>query len=151
MPGASTVLLTMDRAPAIDPTVLREARERAGLTQLQLATRVGVVGGERISSWERGLSRPRTPKVLHAVARALRVKPESLLAEPVDGTDLRYLRFVAGLSTAELAKKVGVSAATVQRWESGRRTRTLPTDVVKLLAKALGVPAAVARAAIERS
>ena len=25
----------MDRAPAIDPTVLREARERAGLTQLQ--------------------------------------------------------------------------------------------------------------------
>ena len=141
----------MDRAPAIDPTVLREARERAGLTQLQLATRVGVVGGERISNWERGLSRPRTPKVLHALAGALRVKPASLLAEPVDGPDLRHLRFVAGLSTAELAKKVGVSAATVQRWESGQRTRTPPTDGVKLLAKALGVPAAVARAAIERS
>ena len=81
----------------------------------------------------------------------VRVKPASLLAEPVDGHDLRSLRFAAGLSTAELAKKVGVSAATGHRWESGQRTRTLPTDVVKSLATALGVPVTVARAAIDRS
>ena len=85
------------------------------------------------------------------MARVLSVKPESLLAEPVDGPDLRYLRFVAGVSTAELANKIGVSSATVQRWESGQRTRTLPTDAVKGLAKALGVKATVARAAIDRS
>ncbi|MFN2319920.1 MAG: helix-turn-helix domain-containing protein [Dermatophilaceae bacterium] len=151
MPGASTVLLTMDRAPAIDPTVLRVARERAVLTQLQLATRVGVVGGERISSWERGLSRPRTPAVLHALAGVLGVEPAALLADPADGPDLRWLRFAAGLSTAELAKRVGVSAATVQRWESGQRSRTLPTDVLEAIAGALGVSSAVAHVAVDRS
>ena len=144
-------LVTMDRAPAIDPSVVREARERAGLTQLQLAYRVGVVGGERISSWERGLSRPRTPAMLHALAKALKVSPVSLLVEPAGGPDLRWLRFAAGLSTAELAKRVGVSSATIQRWESGQRGRPLPMEVIAALAGALRVAPSVARAALERS
>ena len=113
----------MDRAPAIDPTVVREARERAGLTQLQLAYRVGVVGGERISSWERGLSRPRTPAVLHALAKALKVAPVALLVEPPEGPDLRWLRFAAGLSTAELAERAGTSVTTIHRWENGQLQR----------------------------
>jgi transcriptional regulator with XRE-family HTH domain len=127
------------------------ARERAGLTQLQLATRVGVVGGERISSWERGLSRPRTPAVLHALAEALTIEPRALLADPAGGPDLRWLRFVAGLSTDELAKLVGVSPATIQRWEGGARGRPLPMEVVGALGKALGVSPGQVRAALERS
>ena len=151
MLGASTVLLTMDRAPAIDPTVLREARERAGLTQLQLATRVGVVGGERISSWERGLSRPRTPAVLHALAKALKVAPVALLVEPPDGHDLRWLRFAAGLSTAELAERAGTSVSTIHRWENGQLQRPLPTDMLRALAAALRVSQGQVRTAIDRS
>ena len=145
------MLSTMDRAPAIDPNVVREARERAGLTQLQLAYRVGVVGGERISSWERGLSRPRTPAVLHALAKALKVSPVSLLVEPAQGPDLRWLRFAAGLSTAELAKRVRVSSATIQRWESGQRDRPLPMESLGALARALDVSPGQVRAALDRS
>ena len=144
-------LVTMDRAPAIDPSVVRVARERAGLTQLQLALRVGVVGGERISSWERGFSRPRTPAVLHALAGALHVTPASLLADPPEGPDLRWLRFVAGLSTAELAELVGVSPATIQRWESGQRDRPLPMEVLEALGRALDVLPGQVREALERS
>jgi transcriptional regulator with XRE-family HTH domain len=140
----------MDRAPAIDPSVVREARERAGLTQLQLAYRVGVVGGERISSWERGLSRPRTPAVLHALAKALKVSPVSLLVEPAQGPDLRWLRFAAGLSTAELAERAGTSITTIHRWENGELQRALPTDMVRALARALKVSPERVRHAIYR-
>ena len=43
----------------MDPGALRAARERAGLTQHQLARLVGVAGGERVSRWELGTSEPR--------------------------------------------------------------------------------------------
>lgn len=144
------MLCTMDRAPAIDPNVVRKARERAGLTQLQLAHRVGVVGGERISSWERGLSRPRTPVALHALAKALKVSPISLLVEPAHGPDLRWLRFAAGLSTAELAERTGTSVTTVHRWENGQLQRALPTELIRALAQALRVSPGQVRQAIYR-
>ena len=138
----------MDRAPAIDPDELRRARERAGLTQLQLALRIGVVGGERISSWERGLSRPRTPTLLHALARALNLPVTSLLAVPVGGPDLRWLRFAAGLSAAELARATGVSVTTIHRWENGHLERRLPSDLVEALARALRIPTGQVEAAV---
>lgn len=47
----------------------------------------------------------------------------------------RYRRAL-GLTQAQLAEKVGVSFATVQRWESGAEPR--PSTLVKV-AKALGV------------
>ena len=43
----------------IDPSELRVAREKAGLTQHELARLVGAAGGERISRWELGTSVPR--------------------------------------------------------------------------------------------
>ncbi|KAB7740336.1 helix-turn-helix domain-containing protein [Nostocoides sp. F2B08] len=140
----------MDRAPAINPDALRRARQRAGLTQLQLALRIGVVGGERISSWERGLSRPRTPAMLHALARALDVPATSLLAVTDEGPDLRWLRFAAGLSAAELAHAAGVSVTTIHRWENGQLERPLPSDVLADLATALKTSTAQVDAAVNQ-
>ncbi|WP_425577343.1 helix-turn-helix domain-containing protein [Nocardioides endophyticus] len=48
-----------DQVLGLDPSVLRAAREEAGLTQHELARLVGVAGGERISRWELGASVPR--------------------------------------------------------------------------------------------
>lgn len=41
------------------------------------------------------------------------------------GYELRKLREGTGLSVAELAKEVGVSAATISAWESGRSNLSL--------------------------
>ncbi len=50
---------------------------------------------------------------------------------------LRKLRTTAGFSQDDLAKRVGVTQATVSRWEDG--TMTPKTDKLRSLAKALGV------------
>lgn len=56
---------------------IREARERAGLTQGQLAEKVGVTQGEisRIEAGQRGISVPR----LKAIALSVGVEPAALL------------------------------------------------------------------------
>jgi transcriptional regulator with XRE-family HTH domain len=53
----------MHRESWLNPEALRAARVRAGLTQHELARLVGVAGGERVSRWELGTSRPR-PEIL---------------------------------------------------------------------------------------
>lgn len=50
---------------------------------------------------------------------------------------LSALRTAAGLSQAQLAKLVGVSQATVSRWEAGVMTPN--ADKLRSLARALGV------------
>ena len=40
------------------------------------------------------------------------------------GAELRAARARAGMSLAELGERVGVSAATLSRWETGRGTPT---------------------------
>ncbi len=62
----------------MDPAALRAARERAGLTQHQLARLVGVAGGERVSRWELGTSEPR-PEILVRLAKVLDVAALDLL------------------------------------------------------------------------
>lgn len=108
----------METAPALDGAVLRSARERAGLTQNQLARRAGLAGGDRVSLWERGEARPRSPRILHTVAGALSVEARDLLIRPAGGPDLRWLRFAAGLSVAQLAAAVNIGVSTLKRWEA---------------------------------
>ena len=129
----------METAPAIDASALRAAREKAGLTQHELAREVGVVGGERISLWERGQARPRSPRLLHAVADAIGVPATHLLVPPSDGPTLRWLRFAAGLSVDEAADAAHVSTATLKRWEAQGPRRALPSATVEVLAAVLGV------------
>ena len=57
-------------------SMIRERREELGLSQMQLAEKVGV-NQTAISQWERGVSMPTLPKAL-ALASALNCKIEDL-------------------------------------------------------------------------
>ncbi|RYV51905.1 helix-turn-helix domain-containing protein [Pengzhenrongella frigida] len=140
----------METAPWIDGAALRAARIRAGLTQHELAHEVGVVGGERVSMWERGEARPRSPQLLHAVARALGVPVAALLVAPDGGPGLRWLRFSAGLSVEELAHAVHLSAASLKRWEAQGRRRLPSSATLDSIALALGVDTAEVKNALRR-
>ena len=54
--------------------------------------------------------------------------------------NLKELRKSQGLTLIELAQKVGVSAGTISRWQSGE-IANMKRDKIALLAKALGVKA----------
>ena len=139
----------MEAAPAIDGDALRQAREHAGMTQHELARHVGVAGGERVSLWERGVARPRSPRILHTVAQALGVEAASLLIPPPDGPDLRWLRFVAGLSISEAAAASHTSVPALKRWEA-QGARAPSSSTIEALAAALGVSPQEVRAALRR-
>lgn len=121
----------------VDPTAIRAARERLGLTQHRLARLVGVAGGERISRWELGLDEPR-PDLLVRLATVLELPPADLLVGA--RRDLRKLRYCAGLSSPELAAAVHVSTRSYVRWESGAWVRPPSAEILRALARALNVP-----------
>ncbi|WP_299519033.1 helix-turn-helix transcriptional regulator [uncultured Serinicoccus sp.] len=124
----------------MDPKRLRSLRERAGLTQHQLARAVGVVGGERVSRWESGRSTPR-PGALGRIAEILDVSVETLFIAPAGSATLWEQRLSAGLTIAQLAEAVYVSSRTVVRWENGDFESDVFTRRVSLLAERLGVSA----------
>jgi transcriptional regulator with XRE-family HTH domain len=83
---------------------LRDAGEKAGLSQHQLARLIGVAGGERVSRWELAVSEP-WPDIPVRVAKAVDL-PAVELHAPVDGgPDLRALRFAAGLFAEDAAAR----------------------------------------------
>jgi transcriptional regulator with XRE-family HTH domain len=133
----------------VNPAALRAARERAGLTQHQLARLVGVAGGERVSRWELGSSEPR-PEILASLAKVLDVPALDLL-DVAEGADLRALRFAAGLSPRDVAATAHLSERTYVRWESGRGTRLPDSAQVAALAKALKVSRKALLAAFDRT
>ena len=127
----------METAPALDGDALRSARERAGFSQNDLARVLGLASGGRISLWERGEARPRSPQLLHALAAALATPVAELLESPKGGPTLRWLRFAAGLSVEDLALATHTSPSSVKRWEAEGLAR--PTErVVSALVAALG-------------
>lgn len=132
----------------VDPASLRAARISAGLTQHQLARRIGVAGGERVSRWERGASVPR-PEILLRIAKACGVGAVSLLVPVAGDHDLRRLRLLAGVSAPEVAQVAHVSLATYVRWEAGETDR-LPTDAtLAALGSVLGVTSAQVAAGLQ--
>jgi transcriptional regulator with XRE-family HTH domain len=136
----------MRAEPLVDPKALRGARERAELTQHELARLIGVAGGERVSRWERGASAPR-PEVLRRIAAILDVAPRDLLTPVVGDPDLRRLRVLAGLSARDVAERTHISIATYARWESGHIDRMPAMAALETLAEVLGVsPGEVASA-----
>lgn len=140
----------METAPQIKVDVLRAARERSGLTQHELARRIGVVGGERISMWERGDARPRSPRLLHALAKEIGLGARDLLVEPDGGPTLRWYRFIAGLSLEEVAAAAHVSTASLKRWEAQGCRRAPATGTIEMLATVLNVAPAAVSAALHR-
>lgn len=138
-------------ASGIDPAALRAARERAGLTQHELARLVDVAGGERVSRWERGSSVPK-PDILLRLAEVLGLRPPELLATRETGAaDLRTLRIAAGLSAAEIAAAVHISRRTYVRWEGGRWARLPSEQYLRALASLLRASPADVVAALQHS
>ena len=58
-------------APVLSGAEIREARKRLGLTQDELAERMGLHGKQTISQWERGVRTPQGPslKLLETLLR----------------------------------------------------------------------------------
>lgn len=131
----------------VDPTALRAARERLGLTQHQLARLAGVAGGERISRWELGLDEPR-PDSLARLARVLNVQIVELLDVDPEHRDLRALRYCAGLSAGEVAAAVHVSTRSYSRWEAGAWVRPPSAGNLRAIAGALNVSVGAVREAL---
>ncbi len=125
---------------ALDPSELRAAREKAGLTQHELARLVGAAGGgERVSRWELGTSVPR-PDFLVRLARALDIPTLRLIHIDGEMPDLRALRLQAGLTVPRLAAAVNVAVPTYYAWEQGRWARLPASKQLDKLALALGQP-----------
>ena len=110
----------------VDPVAVRAARLAAGLSQSQLARRLGV-GVINVSRWETGVSSP-TPHRLPVVAQALAVPVEGILSqEALNGGALLLQRLHVGLTQAEAAAAEGISTASyVRRERAGARSR--PAD-----------------------
>lgn len=130
----------------LDAKALRLARERAGLTQSDLARMIGVVGGERVSRWELGRSQPR-PDLLKRMALELGIRPRQLVKPASAVPDLRALRLAAGLDAYEVVRAIHLSLPTYRKWEQGRWRKIPTVATMNALAKTLkSSPAEVERA-----
>ena len=134
----------------IDPLALREARERAGLTQHELARLIGVAGGERISRWELGTSQPR-PDILMKLARTLDIATRRLIHLDGEVPDLKALRLQAGLTVPELVARTNLTAPTYYSWEQGRWTQLPGPATLETLGHVLHEPADVVAAAFKEA
>ncbi|MGY1708666.1 helix-turn-helix domain-containing protein [Geodermatophilus sp. SYSU D00758] len=135
----------MTAAPGLGPALVAW-RTGAGLSRLAAARRLGVAH-TTLRSWEVDGVCPQ-PVHLPAVGRVLDLDPARLraLAGPdrvrtvrtsggAGASPLCRARLAAGLTTTQLARKVGVAPSTVSRWENG--VRTPAPDVWPRLAAAL--------------
>ena len=113
----------------------RHRRNHPGITQAELAVRIGHRGAGAISQWERGQHRVDVGS-LAAIAAALAVDPLDLL-DPDTPVTLALLRARAGLTQTATAAAVGISRTSWARIESGQR-RIWP-DEIDPAARTLGV------------
>ncbi|WP_079153898.1 helix-turn-helix transcriptional regulator [Streptomyces subrutilus] len=113
--------------------LVRELRELRAIPQEQLASAVGC-SRSAVSMWETRDQRP-SPSHLLKLALALGVDPSDLLEGPRGERTLRELRKARGLTQNDLARIVGVTAATYCNVETGRQS--LPNRWVPILKSAL--------------
>jgi transcriptional regulator with XRE-family HTH domain len=124
--------------------VLRSTRGNTGMTQVELAERVGVAPAA-VRSWERGVDQPTAANVSR-LAAALGVDARDFY-EAISGPPMvAVLRHAAGLSLMELATRSGLAYSRCRRIEKGT-VRPTRADVAAL-SKGLGVTAAELRRAL---
>lgn len=152
------------------PSVLLEARERSGLTQLQLAmlanrafprnpidesklkpedeaARRLRTWESRIGAWERGVDSPSAPYI-PTLASLVGVEPLELFEVDRAAPTFTALRMAAGMTTAAIAEVAGIPHTTLHRKLRG--VTAFPAEAVERLAVALGTSPAEILAAIER-
>jgi transcriptional regulator with XRE-family HTH domain len=132
----------------VSTNYLRDQRRSRALSTAEVAARLGVHPNS-VLRWER-LERLPAPVHIHGLARALRVetaeiadffdtarRPGAVATTTVRGPGLRSLRAAARIPAPRIAAALGVPAARVYNWESGRAR--IPLDLVPTLAAALDV------------
>ena len=62
------------------PKFLAERRETLGLSQKEVATKLGYQTPQFVSNWERGLAQP-PPDILHKLCAIYKVKPEEMFQQ----------------------------------------------------------------------
>ena len=142
--------------PRFRPSVLLEARERAGLTQLQLATlaeqatpgkRDGLPPAaetarrirtweSRIGAWERGVDAP-SATYIPTLAKLLDVAPLTLFDVDPAEPPFTALRLTAGLTLQALATETGLSYTSLHRMVRG--VTQMPDAAAARLATALSL------------
>jgi transcriptional regulator with XRE-family HTH domain len=156
--------------PRFRPSVLLEARKRANLTQLQLATlaeEASPAGQEkepkgdpveeraqrisawesRIGAWERGIDTP-SATYIPTLARVLAVEPLALFDVDPAAPPFTALRLLAGLTLQALSEAAGISYTSLHRMTRG--VSRVPENAEEELARVLGVTAEELRASIAR-
>lgn len=142
------------------PAALLEARQRAGLTQLQLARlaenaashqAAGLLQSadektetarrirtwdSRIRAWERGIDAPSAPYI-PTLARLLDLAPLSLFDVDPAEPSFTALRLAAGLTLQALADRTGLPYTSLHRMVRG--VTPIPAGTAGRLAAALGV------------
>jgi uncharacterized protein len=106
-----------DPAPTIAAGLLRSARDRAGLTQGELATRAGVTQ-QSVSAYETGRRDPTLPTLMHLLAAAgfdLRMR-----LEPAERHDEALASFMDSLPAE---RRTEIERATRDRVEAARLRR----------------------------
>lgn len=123
----------------MDANQIKEARTRRGLSQSELADQIHVTQS-KVSLWERGVCIPSAQErdILQAVlissGKGNEVRDSTQKKTSVEIRDttkerrneIKEARIRAGLSQAELAKKVKASQAKISYWETGKSTPTEP-------------------------
>jgi transcriptional regulator with XRE-family HTH domain len=127
-------------------TPLRARRHARGLSMKQLAKSVHV-STATVSLWERGRRRPSSMHLCH-LATALQLDTQQVAQlfkhyPPARGTDrvalpaLRQARSASALTQRELARRIGISVATLYQWEGGGPI--VPANRVAVVADLLGI------------
>jgi transcriptional regulator with XRE-family HTH domain len=112
------------------PPLIRTARQRAGLTQHELAIIVGA-GSRAIWQLEQGTG---TLKTLLPVLRVLRIAISGLPPAPDLGSRIKAARLKRGWSLQELSTRCGISVPTLQGLERNVGRVTSLEAVIRALA-----------------
>lgn len=126
---------------------IRRLRIFHGLSQKEFALIAGV-SDKAVSTWENEIKEPRMG-VIQKIADHFGLKKSNLIEDdgldinlspsPVNVKDIiRERRVILGLTMKEVADKVGVSEATISRWESGE-IANMRRGAISSLSKALNI------------
>lgn len=130
---------------------IKQMREQLGLSQEELAKRIGSSNRSTVSNYEQG-NRTFKQSQIALFSKALGITPAYLMGLENDkalfylkkdigisvGDRICQLRIINNMTLEDLGNKVGVGKSTVRKWENGI-IANMRIDKITKLASALGV------------
>lgn len=115
---------------------LKYLREKKGMTQESFASMIGEIGQKAVSKWETGEREPELSRLIK-IAKFFGVSLDDLVLKdlrppvPLYVLNIKYLRLKHDIKQEEIAKLLGVSGATVCKYEKGNIEPTV-SQLLKL-------------------